>query len=79
MQKCRAEDKSFLNSVLDGVFTVPGDGMIDFVPILELLAEHRYQGWLVVEAEQDPALAPSYEYAKKGYDCLASLVARINA
>jgi inosose dehydratase len=78
MVKARNNDQSFLNSVLDGVFTVPGDGMIDFEPILALLAEHNYTGWLVVEAEQDPAVAPSYEYAKKGYDCLAGLVAKIN-
>ena len=78
MKKARNNDQSFLNSVLDGVFTVPGDGMIDFEPILTLLAEHHYKGWLVVEAEQDPAVAPSYQYAKKGYDCLASLVKKIN-
>ena len=79
MIKARNNDQSFLNSVLDGVFTVPGDGMIDFAPILALLAEHHYRGWLVVEAEQDPAVAPSYEYAKKGYDYLAALVNKINA
>ena len=79
MRKARNNDMSFLNAVLDGVFTVPGDGMIDFEPILTLLAEHNYSGWLVVEAEQDPAVAPSYEYAKKGYDCLAALVRKINA
>ena len=78
MKKARNNDQSFLNSVLDGVFTVPGDGMIDFEPILRLLADHNYKGWLVVEAEQDPAVAPSYQYAKKGYDCLASLVKKIN-
>ena len=79
MQKARNNDQSFLNSVLDGVFTVPGDGMIDFEPILAQLAEHNYSGWLVVEAEQDPAVAPSYEYAKKGYDTLAALVKKVNA
>ena len=79
MRKARNKDMSFLNAVLDGVFTVPGDGMIDFEPILALLAEHDYTGWLVVEAEQDPAVAPSYEYAKKGYDCLATLVRKVNA
>lgn len=78
MQKARNNDQSFLNSVLDGVFTVPGDGMIDFAPILQELADHNYSGWLVVEAEQDPAVAPSYEYAKKGYDTLAALVRKIN-
>jgi inosose dehydratase len=52
--------------------------MIDFEPILSLLADHNYSGWLVVEAEQDPAVAPSYEYAKKGFDYLTALVAKIN-
>jgi inosose dehydratase len=79
MRKARNTDQSFLNSVLDGVFTVPGDGMIDFEPILARLAANNYKGWLVVEAEQDPAVAPSYEYAKKGYDCLSGLVAKINS
>ena len=46
-----------------GVFTVPGDGSIDFVPILEALAGAGYEGWLVVEAEQDPAKANPLEYA----------------
>lgn len=79
MQNARNDDQSFLNSVLNGVFTVPGDGMIDFAPILHLLAGQGYRGWLVVEAEQDPAVAPSYEYARKGYDYLAGLVQQINA
>lgn len=78
MQKARNNDQSFLNSVLDGVFTVPGDGMIDFEPILQVLADRNYSGWLVVEAEQDPAVAPSYEYAKKGHDYLLALVNKIN-
>ena len=78
MLRARNTDQSFLNSVLDGVFTVPGDGMIDFAPILQELANRNYTGWLVVEAEQDPAVAPSYEYAKKGYDTLAGLVRQIN-
>jgi sugar phosphate isomerase/epimerase len=47
------------------VFTVPGDGAIDFVPILQTLADAGYQGWLVVEAEQDPAKANPLEYALK--------------
>ena len=77
MQQARAENWSFLDAVLKGVFTVPGDGMIDFAPILATLQRHGYRGWLVVEAEQDPALAPSYEYAKKGYDYLAALCASL--
>ena len=78
MLRARNNDQSFLDAVLDGVFTVPGDGMIDFAPILQELADHNYRGWLVVEAEQDPAVAPSYEYARKGYDTLAGLVTKIN-
>lgn len=65
---------SFLESVLNGVFTVPGDGCIDFAGIVGVLRDHGYRGWLVVEAEQDPAVAPSYAYAAKGYRTLRALV-----
>ena len=65
---------SFLDSVLNGVFTVPGDGALDFAAVVGILREHGYQGWLVVEAEQDPAVAPSYPYAEKGYRTLRALV-----
>jgi inosose dehydratase len=47
-------------------FTVPGDGAIDFDAVLTALHAPAYEGWLVVEAEQDPAVAPSYQYASKG-------------
>ena len=65
---------SFMQAVLNGVFTVPGDGGIDFAPIVATLRAHGYRGWLVVEAEQDPAVAPSYAYADKGFRYLSSLV-----
>lgn len=57
---------SFLDAVKSGVFTVPGDpeGCIDFIPIFALLKKHDYEGWLVVEAEQDPAKANPLAYAK---------------
>ena len=55
---------SCLDSVKAGVFTVPGDGCIDFSPIFKALAEAGYQGWFVVEAEQDPDKANPQEYAK---------------
>ena len=48
-----------------GTFTVPGDGAIDFVPIIEALGKAGYKGWLLVEAEQDPAKANPLEYAIK--------------
>jgi inosose dehydratase len=70
---------SFLQSVLNGAFTVPGDGAIDYSAVLRTLANARYSGWLVVEAEQDPAVAPSYTYAKKGYGTLKGIVDSINA
>ncbi|MDQ3559665.1 MAG: myo-inosose-2 dehydratase [Pseudomonadota bacterium] len=62
---------SFLDAVLAGVFTVPGDGMIDFKRVAALLADIRYEGWVVVEAEQDPAKAPPLKYAKIGYEALS--------
>jgi len=73
----RNRNWTFLQSVMNGAFSVPGDGCIDFAGILQLLYEHDYEGWLVVEAEQDPAVAPSYHYAQMGYQHLADLVQRI--
>jgi inosose dehydratase len=70
---------SFLQSVINGAFTVPGDGVIDFPAVVALLREHGYEGWLVVEAEQDPVVAPSYRYADLGYRHLRELVAQAEA
>ena len=63
--EARKEGWSFLQAVKNGVFTVPGDGDVDFAPIFDVLAENNYQGWVVVEAEQDPAKANPFEYAVK--------------
>ena len=60
-----AEGKCFREGVLAGVFTVPGDGDFDFMPVFEILASHRYKGWLLVEAEQDPDKANPLDYARK--------------
>jgi inosose dehydratase len=70
----RKADRSFLDAVVDGVFTVPGDGAIDFAAVLRVLKAARYQGWLVVEAEQDPAKAHPLTYARMGYDFLSNAV-----
>jgi inosose dehydratase len=70
----RNRNWSFLQAVINGAFTVPGDGVVDFAALLAILARHRYAGWLVVEAEQDPAVAPSYAYAEKGYRHLRGIV-----
>ncbi|MBU3215095.1 myo-inosose-2 dehydratase [Clostridium estertheticum] len=63
--KVKKEKLSFLRGVREGAFTVPGDGCIDFVPIFKVLSDNDYEGWLLVEAEQDPAIANPLEYAKK--------------
>ena len=63
MERCDREGLSFLDGVRSGVFTVPGDGMIDFAPILAALDDAGFEGWLVVEAEQDAAKAHPLTYA----------------
>jgi inosose dehydratase len=73
LARARAEDRSFMQAVVDGVFTVPGDGSTDYPTILKVLADHGYAGWLVVEAEQDPAKAHPLTYARLGFDNLAKL------
>lgn len=73
----RNGDWSFLEAVINGAFTVPGDGAIDFPAVLSVLHDHGYRGWLVVEAEQDPSVAPSYAYAEKGYKALRGIVDRL--
>lgn len=78
LSDCLNRDCSFLDAVLDGVFTVPGDGCIDFLGIFRELAKVDYSGWIVVEAEQDPSVAPSLKYARMGYNNLATIVAAIS-
>jgi inosose dehydratase len=72
LARARSADVSFLDAVLDGVFTVPGDGAIDFVAVLGALTAANYCGWLVVEAEQDPAKAPPLVYARRGFAYLSA-------
>ena len=62
----RRDGLSFKDAIEIGIFTVPGDGIIDFKPIFSALAEADYEGWLIVEAEQDPAKAHPLTYAMKG-------------
>ena len=65
------EKWSFLKGVREGTFTVPGDGDVDFAPIFKILEEADYKGWVVVEAEQDPAKANPFEYALKARKYIA--------
>lgn len=67
--------ESFLDAVLKGAFTVPGDGSLDFGAIVQRLADNGYEGWFVVEAEQDPEKAPPYEYARIGQRALTAALA----
>lgn len=61
--KVRERNLSFLDGVREGVFTVPGDGDIDFTNVFTILAQFNYEGWMIVEAEQDPSKANPLEYA----------------
>ncbi len=66
------EDWSFLKSVVEGVYTVPGDGMVDFAAVFRQLP--RYDGWVVIEAEQDPARANPLAYARRGHAHLVQVL-----
>ena len=70
LNKSLSQDLSFRHAFLEGAFTVPGDGCIDYKPIFNELVKNNYQGWLVVEAEQDPKKANPFEYAKIGFNYL---------
>ncbi len=73
LARVRSQDMSFLDGVLEGVFTVPGDGAIDFAAFASVLAEIGYSGWAVVEAEQDPEKANPFEYSRMGHDHLVDV------
>ena len=64
VKQVKDEHLSFLKGVRLGAFTVPGDGAIDFAPIFAELENAGYEGWMLVEAEQDPAIANPFKYAK---------------
>jgi inosose dehydratase len=64
--EAQAADSSFLDGVLAGMFTVPGDGGLDYAAVMRALAAINYSGWIVVEAEQDPALADPRTYGELG-------------
>ncbi len=74
MDNSLKNELSFRDSFLNGVFTVPGDGCIDYIPLIKILHDNKYEKWLVVEAEQDPIKANPLEYAKKGYKYLSEIL-----
>jgi inosose dehydratase len=65
-QRIKAEGGSFLRGVLEGMFTVPGDGDLDFHKVMQALGDIGYSGWIIVEAEQDPAIADPRRYGELG-------------
>lgn len=71
-------DLSFRESFLEGVFTVPGDGCIDYEPLFKILYENNYDKWLIIEAEQDPKKANPLEFAKIGYKYLSNTLKKID-
>ena len=78
LEKSLNEDLSFREAFLEGAFTVPGDGCIDYKPLFDILKKNNYSGWLVVEAEQDPQKANPLEYAIKGYKYLTETLKKSN-
>lgn len=78
LAQVREQGLSFLEGVRRGVFTVPGDaeGAVDFVPVLEQAAVHGYEGWLVIEAEQDPSVRTPFEYQSMGLRSLKAFARR---
>lgn len=76
LAKVKAADMSFLDAVVAGVYTVPGDGVVDYAAVFAALP--GYDGWVVVEAEQDPAIAHPLTYAKLGYSNLAGYLRDAN-
>jgi len=74
MRQSLNRDSSFLEAVLNGVFTVPGDGCIDYPGVFAELSKVNYDGWAVVEAEQDPSVATPSTYASLGCKNLRNLV-----
>jgi inosose dehydratase len=68
-----ANGTSFLNGVVGGMFTAPGDGDYDYAPFMRALADMDYSGWIVIEAEQDPAIANPRDYSQLGLDTLKRL------
>ena len=71
-RKLKTEGGSFLNGVLQGMFTVPGDGDLDFGAVMQALGHTGYSGWIIVEAEQDPAIADPRHYGELGLTTLRS-------
>ncbi|BFT73644.1 myo-inosose-2 dehydratase [Paenibacillus sp. P36] len=76
LDQARASNADFVSCIRQGVFTVPGDGCLNFAPIFRELLDRNYSGWAMLEGEQDPAEHPAYEYAKKSLDFIQTLISQ---
>jgi inosose dehydratase len=77
LDRVRRESIRFQDAVIEGVFTVPGDGCIDFTPIFKELQDQNYEGWMIIEAEQDPSVADPYQYASKARNYIEHIVSQL--
>lgn len=78
LARTRAEGKDFKQAVVEGLFTVPGDGGIDFEPIVRHLVETGFDSWALIEAEQNPSVANPYQYSKMGKEHIEDLVRKLS-
>ncbi|MFC5404100.1 myo-inosose-2 dehydratase [Cohnella soli] len=74
LEEARLEHADFVTCIRKGVFTVPGDGDLDFVPVIKELVARGYAEWAMLEGEQDPATHPAYEYAFNALQHLKSIL-----
>ena len=79
MAEVRSKGLSFMDGVRAGVFTVPGDseGGVEFAPLLQILKDAGYQGWIVIEAEQDPDVHNPFEYQSLGLKTLKTIATEV--
>ena len=74
LDRAREKDVSFNSAVREGIFTVPGDGNVDFFGVGKFIRSSGYSGWVVVEAEQDPAKAPPRRFTERAYQYVQNLL-----
>ncbi|MFD0717440.1 myo-inosose-2 dehydratase [Paenibacillus sp. GCM10027626] len=74
LDEARREKADFVTCIRKGVFTVPGDGSLDFKPIIAELLKRNYDGWAIIEGEQDPDLHPPFEYAQRSLQFIDTLI-----
>lgn len=78
LEQAQQNNYSIRECIRSGLFTVPGDGCLDFEPVFKMLIERNYQGWALLEGEQDPEVHNPYEYAKRSFKYIAEIVNKIN-